>query len=98
MVSSLKKAAMEILGFEETPECNFRDQTFDKIYFILHGSDSFEYDPEGDEEYLTFFIDRHEDLKALGHKSLAHLSERLDEEVFGFKRKEATACHRASFS
>lgn len=30
IVSSLSGAAMEILGFKETPECKFRDETFDK--------------------------------------------------------------------
>ena len=30
MVSSLSRAAMEILGFEATPEHDFRDQFFDK--------------------------------------------------------------------
>lgn len=30
MISSLSGVAMEILGFGETPEHEFRDQTFDK--------------------------------------------------------------------
>ena len=30
MVSSLSRAAMEILGFEATPEHDFHDQSFDK--------------------------------------------------------------------
>lgn len=62
-----------------------------QIYFLLRGSGSFEYDPEGDEEYEGFFRDRYEEMVALGPKSLSRLLGRLDEEVFGIKRKEATA-------
>ena len=65
-----------------------------QINFILRGSNSFEYDPEGDEEYEGFFNARCEDIAALGQKSLNCLLDHLNEEVFGTKRKEATAEQR----
>lgn len=39
-------------------------------------------------------MDRCDDLLSLGHKSLTRLFGRLNEEVFGIKRKEATAEQR----
>lgn len=62
-----------------------------QIYFILHGSGPFESNPEGDEEYQEFFWDRLGEILALGHISKARLFDYLDEEVFGIRRKQATA-------
>ena len=65
-----------------------------QIYFILHGKGNFESDPEGDEEYQLFFVNRMKEIYALGPKSRKHLFDFLDEEVFGVKRKQATAEQR----
>ena len=62
-----------------------------QIYFILHGTGNFESDPEGDEEYQLFFTTRLVEIQALGHKSREHIFGFLEEEVFGVKRKQATA-------
>lgn len=62
-----------------------------QLYFILHGSGSFEYDPEGDEEYETFWGDRWEEMGALGPASKSRLYGYLNAEVFGNKQRGPTA-------
>ena len=64
------------------------------IYFILHGTGTFGSDPEGDEEYQLFFANRLEEIQALGHISAERIFGFLEEEVYGIKRKEATAEQR----
>ena len=65
-----------------------------QIYFILHGTGNFESDPEGDEEYKVFYDNRVEEINALGPTSRKHIFEFLEEEVFGVRRKQATAEQR----
>ena len=62
-----------------------------QIYFLLYGTGSFESDPEGQEEYQVFFMDRLVEIHALGHKAREHIFGFLEEEVYGFRRKKATA-------
>ena len=62
-----------------------------QIYFLLHGTGNFKSDPEGEEEYQAFFTDRLAEIQALGHKSREHIFGFLEEEVFGVKKKQATA-------
>jgi len=62
-----------------------------QIYFILHGTGNFESDPEGEAEYQVFFTNRLAEIQALGHKSRERIFGTLEEEVFGIKKKQATA-------
>ena len=57
---------------------------------ILSSSWDRQPNPEGDEEYQGFFIDRVEEINALGPRAYQQLFDSLQEEVFGLKRKEAT--------
>lgn len=65
-----------------------------QVYYLLCGTGSFESDPEGEEEYQTFFAARLEEIVALGPKSWKRIFGFLTEEVFGIKRKLATAEQR----
>ena len=78
MVSQLKSPLLSLLICSQ-------------IYFILHGSGSFESNPEGIKEYQKFFKDRVSEIQALGPISSARLFGYLDEEVFGVQQKVATA-------
>lgn len=65
-----------------------------QIYFLLHGAGNFESNPEGDEEYKNFFSDRVDEINELGPRTHKQLFGFLEEEVFGVKKKEATAEQR----
>ena len=62
-----------------------------QLYFIFHGTGSFESDPEGDEEYQLFFANRLEEICSLGPVSTRHIFDFLEEEVIGVERKQTSA-------
>lgn len=65
-----------------------------QLYFLLHGAGNFESNPEGDEDHKNFFSNRVDEINALGPRTHKQLFSFLEEEVFGVKKKEATAEQR----